>query len=69
MKTIKVTKRQREILNALCEYGQTDLIAYTLGIKEQSVTDVIWRIMRNNGFPNRLTLALAWDRLNRGESV
>lgn len=69
MKTIKVTKRQREILNALCEYGQTDLIAYTLGITEKSVTEVIGRVMRNNGFPNRLTLALAWDRLHRGESV
>jgi len=69
MKPIKVTKRQREILNALCEYGQTDLIAYTLHITEKSVTEVIGRVMRNNGYPNRLTLALAWDRLNRGESV
>lgn len=69
MKAIKVTQRQREVLNALCEYGQTDLVAYTLGVKEKSITDIIGLIMRNNGYPNRLTLALAWDRLNRQEKT
>ena len=67
MKRIKVTPKQKQVLDALCKYGQTDLVAYTLGVKPNSVEMHIYRAMQINGFPNRLTLALAWDRETRNE--
>ncbi len=69
MKPIKVTPRQRDVLNALCEFGQTDLVAYTLKLTTTGVEMHISRAMRANGYPNRLTLALAWDRQNRKENT
>lgn len=65
MKKIIVTKRHAQTLDLLCEYGETDLVAYKMGISERTVTNYINRIMWANGYPNRLTLALAWDRQNR----
>jgi len=65
MRELKVTPRQAQVLDELCEFGETDLVAYRLKISPRSVTVYINRIMETNGHPNRLTLALAWDRQKR----
>ena len=67
MRRIEATPKQQQVLDALCEFGQTDLVAYKLGLKTRSVEMVIFRVMHANGYPNRLTLALAWDRQTRKE--
>ena len=67
MKPLKITPRQKDVLDALCEYGQTDLVAYKLKLTTASVEMHISRAMRANGHPNRLTLVLAWDREKRNE--
>lgn len=65
MKKLILTERQAQALDLLCEYGETDLVAYKMGIAERTVTNYINIAMRQNGHPNRLTLALEWDRQNR----
>lgn len=67
MKQLKVTPRQAQVLDALCEFGQTDLVAYKLKLKPHTVEQHIYRLMQINGYPNRLTLVLAWDREKRNE--
>lgn len=65
MKPIVATPRERAALNALCEFGQTDLAAYKLKVTHKAIEAHIYNLMRKNGHPNRLTLVLAWDRQNR----
>lgn len=65
MKSLSVTLRESQVLDALCELGQTDLVARKLGISIRTVENHIQRMMRENSHPNRLTLALAWDREKR----
>lgn len=65
MKPIIATPRQAAVLDALCELGQTDLVAYALRVKPRTVDEYVIRLMRQNKYPNRLTLVLAWDRERR----
>ncbi len=65
MKTLLITFRESQVLDALCDLGQTNLVAERLGISHRTVEAHIQRMMRENGLPNRLTLALAWDRHKR----
>lgn len=65
MKPLVVTPREAEVLDFLCELGQTKLIAHRMKISTSTVEHYIYRAMTNNGHPNRLTLALAWDRQKR----
>lgn len=65
MKPLIVTPRQAELLDALCELGETDLVARKMNITMVMVGRHIYRIMKANKYPNRLTLALAWDRQKR----
>ena len=67
MRELVVTPRQAQVLDELCEYGETDLVAYRLKISKRSVMTYLSAIMEKNGHPNRLTLALAWDRQKRGK--
>ena len=55
------------MLNALCELGQTDLVSTKLKITHKTVEAHIFNCMNKNGYPNRLTLALAWDRQQRSK--
>ncbi len=64
-KLLKLTKRQAQLLDALVELGETDLVARRLGITPRAVGVAINRIMWENKYPNRLTLALARDREHR----
>jgi DNA-binding CsgD family transcriptional regulator len=64
-KQLMLTKREAELLDALCELGETDLVARRLGVSEKTVSTYIYRIMTHNKYPNRLMLALARDRENR----
>jgi DNA-binding CsgD family transcriptional regulator len=64
-KALSLTPREQSILDALCELGQTDLVARKLGLSPRTVGIYISRAMAANKYPNRLMLALAWDRENR----
>lgn len=67
MKPLLVTFRESQVLDALCDLGQTELVAKRLGITTRTVEAHIQRMMNENGFPNRLTLVLAWDRERRAK--
>jgi hypothetical protein len=55
------------MLDALCELGETDLVARKLRMSPRTVGTYISRIMAANNYPNRLMLALARDRENRSK--
>ena len=61
-KKLILSPREEQILNAICELGQTDLVARKLDISPRTVEVYVSRIMAANGYPNRLMLALARDR-------
>lgn len=65
MKKLNVTPSEAKLLNALCELGQTDLVARKTGWAERTVEAYLARLIKKLGYPNRLTLALAWDREHR----
>jgi len=65
MSPLNVTPREAAVLDALCVFGQTGLAAQSLGIKERTVETYIYRMMKENGYANRITLLLAWDREQR----
>lgn len=67
MKPLSITFRESQVLDALCDLGQTELVADRLGISKRTVEAHIQRAMLENGLPNRLTLALAWDRERRSK--
>jgi len=67
MKPLNVTPREAAVLNALCEFGQTGLAAQSLGISPRTLETYIFRMMKENGYANRLTLVLAWDREQRSK--
>ena len=64
-KKLILTPRQARVIDALCELGQTDLVARKLGISTRSVEHYIHQALKANKYPNRLMLALAWDREHR----
>jgi DNA-binding CsgD family transcriptional regulator len=64
-KPLVLTKREAELLDALCDLGETDLVARKLGVNKVTVATYITRIMKRNMYPNRLMLVLAKDRENR----
>jgi DNA-binding NarL/FixJ family response regulator len=65
VKKLNVTLSEAELLNALCELGQTDLIARKTGLSIRTVETYLTRLLNKLGYPNRITLALAWDRQTR----
>lgn len=65
VKQLNLKPREAAVLEALCTYGNTALAAQSLGIKIKTLETYIYRMMKENGYPNRLTLALAWDREQR----
>jgi DNA-binding CsgD family transcriptional regulator len=66
-KQLLLTEREAQLLDVLCELGETDLVARKLGLSKRTVSIYINRIMAANKYPNRLTLALARDRENRAK--
>ena len=68
-KPLKLTEAHARVLDALCELGETDLVARKLKLSQRTVGVYINRIMRTNQYPNRLMLALAWDRQKRKATV
>jgi DNA-binding NarL/FixJ family response regulator len=68
MKKFNVTPSEAKLLDALCELGQTDLVARKTGFTERTAETYLCRLIKKLGYPNRLTLALAWDRQTRKES-
>ena len=69
MRKIKATPTQARVLDALCEFGQTDLVARKLRISPRTVEVYVSRILAASGYPNRLTLVLAWDRARRKDDM
>ena len=67
MKLLKLTPGQAAALDALCEFGQTDLAARRLGTNIKAIENYVAKAMLANGYPNRLTLVLARDRENRAK--
>ena len=65
MRKIQATKRESEILDLLCDLGETDLIAYKLKISSRTIEAHILNLMKRNQYPNRLLLAVHWDRNRR----
>jgi len=65
VKPLILTARQAEVLDAICELGETDLVAYKLKIKKRTVDHHVRHMLKTNKYPNRLTLALARDRETR----
>jgi len=68
-KPLILTEAQARVLDALCELGETDLVARKLKLSQRTVGVYINRIMRTNQYPNRLMLALAWDKQKRKATV
>lgn len=66
MRKISVSIRESQVLDALCELGETDLVARKLNISMRTVERHINTMMARNKYPNRLTIVLAWDRMRRG---
>jgi hypothetical protein len=67
MKKLSVTLSEAKLLDALCELGETDLVAQKTGLTERTTEQYLGRLIRKLGYPNRLTLALAWDRQTRSK--
>jgi hypothetical protein len=65
MKLLKLTPNQAAALDALCEFGQTDLAARRMNTNTKAIENYVAKAMLANGYPNRLTLVLARDRENR----
>lgn len=65
MRKLNVTPSEAKLLDALCELGETDLVARRTGWTERTVEVYLARLIKKAGYPNRLTLALAWDREHR----
>ena len=65
MRKLNVTPSEAKLLDALCELGETDLVARRTGWTERTVEVYLARLIKKLGYPNRLTLALAWDREQR----
>lgn len=65
MKTLDVTPRQAELLDLLVEFGDGPIIARKLGVTPDTVRHAIVRLLDKQGHPNRVTLAVAWDRQRR----
>ena len=65
MRKLNVTPNEAKLLDALCELGETDLVARRTGWTERTVEVYLARLIKKLGYPNRLTLALAWDREHR----
>ena len=65
MKPLRLTPNQAAALDALCEFGQTDLAARRMHTDTKAIENYVRCAMRKNGYPNRLTLVLARDRENR----
>lgn len=65
MRKLQATNRESEILNLLCDLGETDLIAYKLKVSSRTVEAHILNLMKRNQYPNRLLLAVHWDRQRR----
>jgi DNA-binding NarL/FixJ family response regulator len=68
MRKLSVTPSEAKLLDALCELGETDLVARKTGLTERTTEQYLCRLIKKLGYPNRLTLALAWDRQTRKES-
>lgn len=64
-KLLKLSEHEARVLDALCELGETDLVARKLRLSKRTVSIYINRIMAANKYPNRLMLALARERENR----
>jgi DNA-binding CsgD family transcriptional regulator len=64
-KTLILTPSQERVINALCELGQTDLVARKLKISIRTVEAHVTAALKANKYPNRLMLVLAKDRENR----
>jgi DNA-binding CsgD family transcriptional regulator len=62
MKKLIVTPTEAKLLTSLCELGQTDLVARQTGLSIRTVETYLSRLLIKLGYPNRVTLALAWDR-------
>lgn len=67
MKPLKLTPQEEQVIRLLCELGETKLVAHRLRIEPKTVHEYIRRAIARNGHINRLTLALAWDRLHRNK--
>ena len=67
MKPLILTPGQAAALDALCEFGQTDLAARRMNTNNKAIENYVAKAMLNNGYPNRLTLVLARDRENRSK--
>ena len=65
MKPLRLTPNQAAALDALCEFGQTDLAAQRMNTDNKGIENYVRCAMKKNGYPNRLTLVLARDRENR----
>lgn len=66
MRKLVVTPVEARVLDSLCELGQTDLVARQTGLSMRTVEVYVTRLLKKLGYPNRLTLVLAWDRQQRG---
>ena len=67
MKPLRLTPNQAAALDALCEFGQTDLAARRMNTNNKAIENYVRCAMEKNGYPNRLTLVLARDRENRAK--
>lgn len=62
---MNVTRRQAQVLDALCEYGHNKLIARHLKVELKAVEAILTRIKASTGIDSRVVLAVQWDRQRR----
>ncbi len=62
---MKVTKRQAQVLDALCEHGCNKAISRAINIDIRALEKILARIRDRTGITNRVVLAVHWDRLKR----
>ena len=59
---MKLTKRQAQVMEALCEHGNNKLMGKALGIDGRAVEKLLSRIRQRTGITSRVLLAVQWER-------
>lgn len=63
---LTITRRQTQVLRALCECGCRKVVAYKLGVTEQAVCQVLQAACRRMGVRTDMQAVLTFDRHTRG---
>lgn len=63
----KLTPRQKQVLQAVCETGCNKLAARDLGISDKAIMSHMGVLKAKTGARNRVLMLLEWDRQTRAQ--